>query len=108
MRSLLEFLSSKPDTDPRDLEEDDKNRFNEPPMTIVKATHSAKLNWRETATKMQDWNDGKRRENIKACNDAKLIVYWEHCKSHGFDVCCEKCEEEANRRGWTFTKIKQN
>ena len=85
--------------------------YNEPPMTFARAndtifntrTKNIILR-REMEKKMQDWNDGKRRENIKACNDAKLIVYYQMCKDSGYTECCEKCEAEANRRGWTFEK----
>lgn len=106
MRHLFEYLSTKAKNDPRDLEKTEKERFKEPPMTISRASSEFGINWRDIYQKMQDWNDGKRRENIKACKDSKLIMYWKHCKDHGFEVCCQKCEEEANRRGWTFDKIK--
>lgn len=113
MKSLLEFLSSKPEIDPRDLEKDEKNRFSEPPNSYggavaklfgvgnshTRAAESAKSN-------MKDWHDGKRKENVKACSDEKLIFYYEYCRSCKYEECCAKLEEEANRRGYTFTKLK--
>lgn len=107
MKHLFEFLSSKIKNDPRDLADHEHERFSEPPMTIFRASIDFGVNWRDIAEKMKAWNDGKRRENIKACKDSKLIMYWKHCKDHGYEVCCQKCEEEANRRGWTFNKIKE-
>lgn len=113
MKSLLEFLSSNPETDPRDLEKNDKNRFSEPPNSYggavaklfgvgnihTRAAESAKSN-------MDDWNVGKRKENVKACSDEKLIFYYKYCQSQKYEECCAKLEEEANRRGYTFTKLK--
>lgn len=114
MKSLLEFLSSKPIQNAKDLAETEHERFAEPPMTYADAydkifdtrTKAFRLKG-EMEQKMSDWNAGKRKENIKACNDAKLIVYYQMCKDKGYESCCEKCEDEANRRGWTFKKLKK-
>lgn len=109
MINLFEYLKTKAlSTNPKDVAETDQERFGEPPMTISRAMSEFGINWRDIASKMRDWNEGKRRENIKACKDSKLIMYWKHCKDHSYEVCCQKCEEEANRRGWTFNKIKEH
>lgn len=49
--------------------------------------------------KMQAFNNGTRRENVKACGDDKLIRYQAICKNNGFTSALAQIEAEMQRRG---------
>ena len=89
----------------------DEEYYDDPPMTIAKAINkldkTGRVYW-EAQQKMKDWHEGKRKENIKACKDEKLIMFWEICTAKKYDDQLDELELEANRRGWTFKKIKRN
>lgn len=105
MRNILEYLLDR--SNKKELARiNSDDYFEEPPMSYRTAESIARIRWDDKSRKMQDWNEGKRKENIKACSDAKLIVYYRYCKEHKYDTCCDQCELEANRRGWTLTKLK--
>ena len=105
MINLLEYLLGKNEHDTLKKMNGDEY-YEEPPMTHYKAEVMTQIKWYDVKSKMEAWNAGTRKENIKACKDAKLIVYYVHCKNEGYTNCCDMLEQEANRRGWTFTKLK--
>ena len=49
--------------------------------------------------KMDMWHDGLRRENIKACGDAKLDMYRKICQDKGYDEQVDIIENELRNRG---------
>lgn len=49
--------------------------------------------------KMQLFDIGQRRENVKACGDAKLQQYYQICKIHGFHNALRQIEAEMIARG---------
>ena len=49
--------------------------------------------------KMREFEIGKRRENIKACGDDKLLRYQRICKDNGFTTALAKIEAEIKSRG---------
>ena len=59
----------------------------------------------EAYKKMQDWHDGKRKQNVGACSDAKLKMNWQVCKELGFDKETAELEAEANKRGILLEKL---
>lgn len=108
MKNILEFVKEsliKKGT----KRVDDEDYYNDPPMTkseaIRKLDKTGRIYW-EAQQKMDAWHEGKRNENIKACSDAKLIMFYEICSNKKYRDELEAIENEAQRRGWTFKKIK--
>ena len=62
----------------------------------------------EAYQKMQDWHDGKRKQNVGACSDAKLKMNWQVCKELGFDKETAELEAEAKKRGIVLEKLTLN
>lgn len=62
----------------------------------------------EAYKKMQDWHDGKRKQNVGACSDAKLKMNWQVCKELGFDKETAELEAEAKKRGIVLEKLTLN
>ena len=50
--------------------------------------------------KMDAWHNGQRRENIKACRDAKLFDYLSICQAKGYDKEAHIINDELVRRGY--------
>ena len=48
--------------------------------------------------KMKAWHEGTRRENIKACSDAKLLMYKNICTEMGYDEELQKINDELTNR----------
>jgi hypothetical protein len=48
--------------------------------------------------KMDMWHSGERRENIKACSDAKLNMYRDICEDNGYDEQVAIIDAELARR----------
>lgn len=55
--------------------------------------------------KMQDWHDGKRKQNVGACSDAKLKMNYKVCVELGFDKEAEELKAEADKRGIVLEKL---
>lgn len=53
------------------------------------------------ADKMDLWHNGQRRENIKACGDAKLYTYRNICEVKGYTKEVSIIDAELRRRGNT-------
>lgn len=49
--------------------------------------------------KMDLFNQGKRRENLAACGDAKLKLFYEVCIDNNFTVALAQVEKEMQKRG---------
>lgn len=49
--------------------------------------------------KMTAWHNGERKQNVGACSDAKLKVYYNTCKSLGFETEMNVLKAEAESRG---------
>ena len=52
--------------------------------------------------KMQAWHYGDRKENIKACGDAKLQLYYDICMRKGYIREAKAILEEAKNRGLSW------
>ena len=52
--------------------------------------------------KMQAWHYGDRKENIKACGDAKLQLYYDICMRKGYMAEAKVILEEAKNRGLSW------
>ena len=114
MKHLIEtiresLLSGKNKDELKRLSSDDY--YEDPPMTIAQAMRkldkTGRVYW-EVKYKMKEWHEGRRKENIKACKDEKLIMFWDICDAYKYTQQINELEAEANRRGWTFKKIKRN
>lgn len=53
--------------------------------------------------KIDLWNSGKRKVNIKACSDEKLNRYYDIANSKGYITICDQIEQEAAGRGLTLS-----
>lgn len=53
--------------------------------------------------KIDLWNSGKRKVNIKACSDEKLNRYYDIANSKGYIAICDQIEQEAAGRGLTLS-----
>lgn len=49
--------------------------------------------------KMTAWHNGERKQNVGACSDAKLKMYYNTCKSLGFETEMNALKAEAESRG---------
>lgn len=49
--------------------------------------------------KMTAWHNGERKQNVGACSDAKLKMYYNTCKSFGFETEMNVLKAEAESRG---------
>lgn len=49
--------------------------------------------------KMTAWHNGERKQNVGACSDAKLKMYYNTCKSLGFETEMSILKAEAESRG---------
>lgn len=49
--------------------------------------------------KMTAWHNGERKQNVGACSDAKLKMYYNTCKSLGFETEMNVLKTEAESRG---------
>lgn len=49
--------------------------------------------------KMTAWHNGERKQNVGACSDAKLKMYYNTCKSLGFETEMNILKAEAESRG---------
>lgn len=49
--------------------------------------------------KMTAWHNGERKQNVGACSDAKLKMYYNTCKSLGFETEMNVLKKEAESRG---------
>lgn len=57
------------------------------------------VNASEAETKMTAWHNGERKQNVKACSDAKLKAYYKVCKKLGFEKEAGLLKAEADNRG---------
>lgn len=57
------------------------------------------VNAPEAETKMTAWHNGERKQNVKACSDAKLKAYYKICKRLGYEDEANKLKAEADSRG---------
>lgn len=62
------------------------------------------VNASEAETKMTAWHNGERKQNVKACSDAKLQAYYKICKRLGYEDEANKLKAEADSRGMTLTE----
>lgn len=105
MIHLFEYLKVKDvKRNAKEVEDERRAELPKPPMSYHDAWMKVGSGLKDFRQKMDDWHAGKRRENIKACSDAKLIVYYDYCKQQGYTEQCEIIEEIANSKGWTFNK----
>ena len=56
------------------------------------------VNASEAETKMTAWHNGERKQNVKACSDAKLKAYYKICKGLGYEDEANKLKAEADSR----------
>lgn len=115
MKNLIEFihetlLSPKNREHLKKTAASAEEYYDDPPMSASEAISrmggTGRAYW-DGQEKMDMWHDGKRKENIKACKPEKLIMYWEICTQRKYKDQLDDLEEEANRRGWTFKKLKR-
>ena len=112
MKLINEYLSTKV-AKPIEKEQpkEDDTWFSEPPMSVANAVSKTCKHFygrlaQEYFAKMDQWHKGTRKENVKNCSDAKLIVYYVICLEFKYNEEIEKLEDEANRRGWSLKKLK--
>jgi len=56
-------------------------------------------------TKMQSWHNGTRKQNIKACSDEKLEMYYKICCEKGYVLEANKLYRESVMRDLDFDPI---
>ena len=54
---------------------------------------------KEAEEKMEAWHNGTRKQNVKACSDAKLKMNYRICKEKGYDKEAETLKAESDSRG---------
>ena len=54
---------------------------------------------KEAEEKMEAWHNGTRKQNVKACSDAKLKMNYRICKEKGYDKEAEILKAESDSRG---------
>lgn len=57
--------------------------------------------------KMTAWHNGERKQNVGACSDAKLKMYYKTCKDLGFEPEMEVLKAEAEKRGLLLENAKR-
>ena len=57
--------------------------------------------------KMTAWHNGERKQNVGACSDAKLKMYYNTCKSLGFETEMNVLKAEAESRGLLLESNKE-
>lgn len=57
--------------------------------------------------KMTAWHNGERKQNVGACSDAKLKMYYKTCKDLGFEPEMEVLKAEAKKRGLLLENAKR-
>lgn len=55
--------------------------------------------------KMLAWHEGRRKQNLSNCSDAKLKMNYKICKSHNYEKEIELLQQEANKRGITLESL---
>lgn len=63
-----------------------------------KDTKMSKAAKNEAYEKMKAWHEGRRRQNLSNCSDAKLKMNYKVCKELGYETEMEKIEDEAKKR----------
>ena len=58
--------------------------------------------------KMKAWHEGKRKQNLGTCSDAKLKMNYKVCKELGYDKECGLIEDEAKKRDLALESISLN
>ena len=56
--------------------------------------------------KMREFDAGRRRENVKACGDSKLQIYYDICKQYGYTNALDKIRDEMVNRGLLQSNFK--
>ena len=114
MKNLIEFiqealLSAKNRENLKKIAAPAEEYYDDPPVTITQAMSKVAMgnNYWNAQDKMDAWHAGKRKENIKACSVEKLVMFWEICTAKKYDDQLDELELEANRRGFTFKKLKK-
>lgn len=79
----------------------------EKPLENPEATGAKKSGKTNAAAyqKIQDWHDGKRKQNVANCSDAKLKMNYKICKELGFDKEMDELKKEADKRGILLESI---
>lgn len=55
--------------------------------------------------KMLAWHEGRRKQNLSNCSDAKLKMNYKVCKSHNYEKEIALLQQEANKRGITLESL---
>ena len=55
--------------------------------------------------KMDAWHNGKRKQNVANCSDAKLKLNWQICVDKGYTKEATLLKSEATKRGLTFEAL---
>ena len=59
----------------------------------------------EAKEKMTAWHEGRRKQNVGACSDAKLKMNHKICKELGYEKEAEELEKEAKKRGLALESL---
>lgn len=97
IESATSIEMPKPDTSYNDIE-DLSSIVDEMPKRGQNTTMTKSMQ-KEAYKKMQDWHDGKRKQNITAMSDAKLKMNYKVCVELGFEEQIKILKSEAERRG---------
>lgn len=92
-----------------DMEPDDKpieNPLDNPENKTEKKEEKLSKGTQSIAyDKMKAWHEGTRKQNLKACSDAKLKMNYKVCKELGYDEEMKKIEDEAKSRNLTLESM---
>lgn len=87
-----------------DNQEDDNSNENESSDVTIQNTEEETEKLEESnltpQQKMDAWHAGKRRENIKACGEGKLLRYLDICKESGYNREVGFIKNELRSRGF--------
>ena len=67
-----------------------------------------KAEFDKALTKMTDWHEGRRKQNIGACSPKKLQIYYKVCRDLGFDEEATILADEMKKKNVQFPKLNES
>lgn len=68
----------------------------------------SKSEFDKALTKMTDWHEGKRKQNVGACSPKKLQMYYKVCKQLGFDTEANILADEMAKKNVPLPNLNES